>query len=226
MSRVSPWKRWLSYLTEVHIESAPSEINPHLYVSLRKGRFQLSTAHAVYSYDDLYRNFGDLFERLDLKRLPGDEVLILGFGLGSVPYLLEKQEKLAFSYTGIELDEHVVQLASTFTLPRLSSPVHLITTDADIFLSITEEQYDLIIIDVFLDDFIPPAIRSLEFLGKVKRQLRPGGLVIMNTLAALSKDREESQRFFQEKFRTVFPEAVAETVPGNLMLLSSPAFFK
>ncbi|MEL6944963.1 MAG: hypothetical protein AAFO82_20090, partial [Bacteroidota bacterium] len=48
------WKRWWSYLSEIHIESAPNEINPHLYVSLRNGRYQLSTANAIYSYEDLY----------------------------------------------------------------------------------------------------------------------------------------------------------------------------
>ena len=58
------WKRLLSHLFEIHIESTSSEYNPHLYVSLRKGRYQLSTANAIYSFEDLYYNFLMLLQKL------------------------------------------------------------------------------------------------------------------------------------------------------------------
>ena len=50
------WKRWLSYLFEIHVESTSSDYNPHLHVSLNNGRYQLSTANAIYSFEDLYDN--------------------------------------------------------------------------------------------------------------------------------------------------------------------------
>lgn len=226
MTGIPFWKRWLSYLTEIHIESAPSEINPHLYVSLKNGRLQLSTAHAVYSYDDLYHNFALVFKKLDLSRLPGEAVLILGFGLGSVPYILEKKLGLQLEYTGIEIDESVIELASSYSIPRLESPVQLIQTSGEMFLDISDETFDLIIIDIFLDDVIPDEYLQIDFLEQVRDHLNPGGLVIMNTLALTAADRTASREFFSGTFKKVFPGAVAETVPGNLMLLSSPAFFK
>ena len=85
------WKRLLSYFFEWHIESAPSEANPHLYVSLKNGRYQLCTANAVYSYEDLYTNFLRAFEQIDFDKVPGKDVLILGLGLGSIPIILEKR---------------------------------------------------------------------------------------------------------------------------------------
>ena len=87
--KIPKWKKWLSYLMEWHIESAPSPINPHLYVSLKKGRYQLCTANAVYSYDELYNNFSDLFPQLKIEQLPGQRILVLGFGLGSIPLIIE-----------------------------------------------------------------------------------------------------------------------------------------
>ncbi|MEL7021873.1 MAG: hypothetical protein AAGK47_09700, partial [Bacteroidota bacterium] len=101
---VPTWKKWLSYLTEIHIESAPSEINPHLYVSLRRGRYQLCTANAIYSYEDLYSNFYKAFEQVNLHKIKGDRVLILGYGMGSIPYILEKKMNYDFNYTAIEID--------------------------------------------------------------------------------------------------------------------------
>ena len=105
------WKRFLSYLFEIHIESTSSEYNPHLYVSLQKGRYQLSTANAVYSFEDLYDNFSDAFKEIDLDRLNIQNVLILGFGLGSIPIILEQNFKKKYHYTGVEIDEEVLYLA-------------------------------------------------------------------------------------------------------------------
>lgn len=226
MIRVPAWKRWLSHFFEIHLESAPSDVNPHLYVSLKRGRYQLSTAHAVYSYDDLYHNFAGLFERMRLDRLPGDEVLVLGFGLGSVPYLLEQVHGIQLSYTGVELDESVIQLASAYTLPRLDSPVQLIAADAAAFVQRNERRFDLIVVDVFLDDKIPEAIQQAGFFSRVKEGLKPGGMVIMNTLAATEQDQKKSAQLFENVFRPVFPEAVAIPVPGNLMLINDPAFLQ
>ncbi|HAI57462.1 MAG TPA: hypothetical protein DCM04_05945, partial [Saprospirales bacterium] len=55
------WKYLLSYLMEVHLESSSSEHNEYLHVSLNKGRLQLSTANAIYSYADKYENFYNIF---------------------------------------------------------------------------------------------------------------------------------------------------------------------
>ena len=87
------WKKILSYFFEFHIESAPSEINPHLYVSLNRGRYQLSTANAIYSFEDLYDNFFDAFKKVNLDQYPIKNVLVLGLGLGSIPLMLEKNLK-------------------------------------------------------------------------------------------------------------------------------------
>ena len=94
------WKRYLSYITEMHIESASSDINPHLYVSMQKGKLQLSTQNAIYSYGENYHNFAKTFAQLDLSSIQNGEVLILGFGLGSIPLILEKSYGLQAQYTG------------------------------------------------------------------------------------------------------------------------------
>jgi hypothetical protein len=75
------WKNLLSYFFEFHIESAPSEVNPHLYVSLSRGRYQLATASAIYSFEDLYDNFFNAFKQINLDENPIKNVLILGLGL-------------------------------------------------------------------------------------------------------------------------------------------------
>lgn len=214
------WKIWLSYLAEIHIESASSAFNPHLYISLRKGRYQLSTARAIYSYGDLYSNFDQTFQRLDLDRLPGDEVLLLGLGIGSIPYILEKKLGRSYYYTAVEIDEVVMDLASRYVLPDLTSPIELVCADAYAYALQTPRQFDLICMDVFLDDQIPAPFESEVFLEALRDSIRSGGVLLFNRLAAKPADIASAEAFFQKRFLPVFPEAASLDVENNRMLVS------
>ncbi|MCO6475144.1 MAG: hypothetical protein J5I94_00915 [Phaeodactylibacter sp.] len=214
------WKRLLSYLFEWHIESAPSEINPHLYVSLRSGRYQLSTANAVYSYEDLYTNYLWAFEHVNLDALPNEEALVLGLGLGSIPLILEKKFHKQFHYTAVELDEAVVYLAGRYGLDGLSSPIDTACADAYAFMLQNEKQYGLICMDIFLDDVVPRPFESREFLEALKSALSPGGLLLYNRLADNDKDRRATQYFFERHFLSVFPHGAYLDVGGNWMLVN------
>lgn len=220
---VPGWKRWLSYLVEMHIESAPSKHNPHLYVSLRNGRFQLSTAHAVYSFEDLYSNFRKAFEKINFQQLPSQEVLVLGLGLGSIPYMLENNFDQSLKYTLVEIDENVLHLAEKYCLHQLTSPQMCIQADAYAFMMQNKEQYGMICMDIFLDDVIPTPFESVDFLETLKTALLPGGVLLYNRLYRQKQDKVKTQAFFEDTFRTVFPEATYIEVDGN-WIISNQSF--
>jgi spermidine synthase len=217
---VPRWQQWLSYLMEIHVESAPSAVNPHLYVSLKKGRYQLSTANAIYSYEDLYVNFEQAFLKLDIKKQDIDQVLVLGFGLGSIPYMLEHKFQRDYQYTGVELDESVIYLAGKYALPKLTSSVSLICADAVAFVAQTEALYALICVDIFLDDMIPDHARTLDFLEDIRARLAPGGIVLFNQLGLTEPDKAKAKAFYQEIFLKAFPEGEYWQLGGNVMLVS------
>jgi hypothetical protein len=75
------WKTILSHFHDIRIEC--HRTSTRISVNLSRGRYQLS-AHAVYSYAGLYGNFRRVFQKLRWDLLPGDKVLILGLGLGSI----------------------------------------------------------------------------------------------------------------------------------------------
>lgn len=220
------WKICLSYLFELHIESAASDYNPHLYVSLKHGRYQLSTAHAVYSYGDLYSNFSRTFEALDLDRLPLRKVLLLGLGLGSIPLMLEQRFHRQCDFTAVEVDEAVLYLANKYVLPDLQSAVTLIEADALAFVEQCRETFDLICMDVFLDDTIPREFEQSSFLVNLRALLAPGGVLLYNRLAATAKDKRRSLHFYEQNFLPVFPHATLLDVRGNYMLISDRSALK
>ncbi|NUO02305.1 MAG: hypothetical protein HUU01_17000 [Saprospiraceae bacterium] len=220
--KIPRWKFWLSYLFEQHLESTSSEHNPYLNVSLVNGRFQLATANAVYSFADLYSNFRRAFQEIDVKNRPILDVLVLGFGLGSIPYMLEHVFKCRFNYTAVEIDEEVLYLASKYALPEIVSPIELVTANAIGFAAQCETQYDLICMDVFLDDSIPEDFETADFLGDLKKMLRSEGILLYNRLSYSETDKKNSRAFFDEAFRKIFPDAALIDTKNNWILVNRP----
>jgi SAM-dependent methyltransferase len=224
MEKMPRWKIWLSYLLELHVESADSDYNPYLYVSLRRGRYQLSTANAVYSYGDLYTNFARTFARWNWEQYPVDEVLILGLGLGSIPVILEQTHGQSCHITAVEIDEVVLELAQHYVLDGLNNPQQMIVADAAIAVQqLPDESYDLLCVDIFDDDVVPETFETTTFLEDAKALLRPGGVLLFNRLAASPKDEQLSKEFFETTFLKVFPEGYCLDVGGNYMLVSNKA---
>lgn len=69
-----------------------------------------------------------------------------------------------YAYTGVELDEAVIYLASKYVMDELKSEIELIHADAYAFISQNKIKYDLICIDIFIDDKIPEIFLTKEFL--------------------------------------------------------------
>ncbi|MEM9888263.1 MAG: hypothetical protein AAF849_20380 [Bacteroidota bacterium] len=217
-AKANRWKRWWSYFSEYHVESAASAINPHLYVSLRNGRYQLCSANAVYSYEDLYTNFARAFQQIDLPP-DGASVLLLGFGLGSIPQILEQKLRKKYQYIAVELDESVLYLAQKYTLPQLKSPIETICADAYAYVLQSQEAFDLICMDVFLDASIPNRFQSTLFLDHLKALLVSDATLLYNCLSVTAEDRAAARFFFEEAFKIVFPAATYLDVGGNWILV-------
>ncbi|MBC7884428.1 MAG: fused MFS/spermidine synthase [Saprospiraceae bacterium] len=216
----------LSYLTEMHIESIESDYNEVLDVYLKHGRYQLCTANAIYSYADKYANFKDSFHMIDLDKEKIDSVLLLGFGLGSIPYMLEKKFNKKYTYTGVEIDESIIYLASKYVLDELKSDVELIQADAYLYIYQSLMKYDLICIDIFVDDKIPDVFLGLDFLNATAENLAENGFIMFNHLSNTKSDMEAAAAYFENVFKQVFHEGVCLDVRGNRMMISDGRVIK
>jgi len=204
---------------EIHLESSSSEHNEELHISLSKGRLQLSTANAIYSYADKYKNFYKTFERINLNETIED-VLILGFGLGSIPFMLENKFDKKFKYTGVELDDEVIYLASKYVLADLQSDVLLIEADAINYMHQCTQAFDLICIDIFVDDKIPEVFLTKDFLQLVKESLTENGQVIFNHLADRPSYEKKAKDYYSNVFTKVFTQSKYLQVLGNGMMIA------
>lgn len=214
------WKLALSYITDVHIESSASEKNPGMYVCLSRGRYQLCVKDAIYSFGDKYDNYWDTFANLDLDKFRDKSILILGFGLGSIPYMLEKNQKFKANFTCVEYDEEVISLFNKYVADEIESSLEFIIGDARAFMAMNTRKFDMIAMDVFLEDIIPPQFLELQFIQDLQNALSEDGLLIWNHLYHFEKDRQKADEFYDNDFSMVFSEASFIQTKGNKMLLN------
>jgi len=211
------WKKWYSYLDDVLIEQTESLYNEDLYVLLCKGRYQLCTNNAIYSYADKYENFKIAFDKLKIEEHAIEEVLILGMGMASIPYMLEKIYDRDYHYTAIEIDEVVCGLASKYVLNDLSSSVDIITTDAYHYVKMDKKKYDLVAMDVFVDVEVPNKFMTTSFLHELKNKVNDKGILLYNILSDTKNDLANSQVLL-EKCKTVFPGVSYYEIKGNRII--------
>jgi len=202
---VNFWTKALSHLVRVPVEKVDSGAEP-LYVDLIKGRYQLSTDKAVYSFDDKYDNFVAAFKTINIKKFQRKNILVLGGGLGSVPYILEKNHGLKAHFTIVEYDLNVIKLFNKYSRPRLKSVVDIVEADAEHFIHNNNMTYDMIIIDLFIDDEIPEKFTSFEFLELCKANLAQNGLLLFNWMTVTELQKVHCADYKNLIFDVVFKE--------------------
>src|SRR5690606_3902476 len=131
------WKKWLSFLFPIHIESISSDYNEALDLYLVNNRLRLTTLDAIYSFDDRYYNYYHTFRKITLPRNDSN-ILILGLGLGSIPYMLEHTFYRKYQYTAVEIDESVLYFFSKYQHKRLSSAIEIIQSDAADYMNVQD----------------------------------------------------------------------------------------
>jgi len=217
---------WLSYLWDIQVDYRHSEINDDLIVFLSKGRYQLCSANAIYSYEDKYANFSNVFrQHLDLEQWKGSKVLILGLGLGSIPVTLDQLRPEGWTFTAVEIDEVVCELASLYGYPKIKSQINTVVGDAVAFMDTQSDQYDMVCIDLFIDDIMPEHSMTTAFLTQVQEALTENGVVIANTLAFSEEQRKKSTTFFDQIFKPTFPKGEVIKTHVNYMLINDPKYF-
>lgn len=215
---IPKWKQWLSYLTDIHIESVASAYSDALHVYLSKGRLQLSTDKAIYSWEDRYENFFKTFQHISLPD-NGSDVLVLGFGMGSIPWMLEKKLDKQYQYTGVELDEEVIYLASKYTIPQLESDIAIIEADAYNYLQLESRTYDIVCVDIFVEDVIPEIFLKDSFIKAASQCLSDNGVLIFNHLANSPSTLRLAENYYEQIFKSQFSNSESYQVLGNRMLI-------
>jgi spermidine synthase len=212
-------KELLSHVYEFPLEQCESKYSTILNVSLYQGRYLLSTRNAVYSFEEKYDSFAEAFKKLHIEQRNLQNVLLLGFGLGSIPQILHQQYHINCKYTAVEIDPMVIHLAKRYAYKPPYSKIDIFCADAYDFVKADQDKYDLICVDVFIDDTVPENVESDVFLYNLKRILKENGLLIYSRMNTDKFQKSANNIFKREHFKKVFSPSREIETRGNLMLV-------
>jgi spermidine synthase len=84
--------------------------------------------------------------------------------------------------TGVEADSEVIRLAHAYFPVNGNPKITIIHQDAVKFVESERNRYNLIVVDLFVEDQVPGDCQSLEFLSRLRHLLSENGKVYFNQM--------------------------------------------
>ncbi|HEX7861365.1 MAG TPA: fused MFS/spermidine synthase [Verrucomicrobiae bacterium] len=146
------------------------------------------------------------------------DVLCIGLGVGVVPTELTAK---GVRVDVVEINPAVTPIARDFfNFDPTKSNVTI--GDGRYFVNKTEKLYDAVILDAFLGDSSPSHLMSREAFANMKRVLKPGGVLVINSFGDLEAGKNFFSSSIQKTLSLVFPHVRAHgTGSGNLFFAAS-----
>ncbi len=160
-----------------------------------------------------YTSLGFTF-RADAKKM-----LLIGLGGGSIPKKLNK-EFPNMEIDAVELDPEVIKLAKDHFNVKESKQLRLHAQDGRLFLTRTQNQYDIIMLDAYFTDAMPFHLATKQFFELAQKKLTPNGIVVANLISAVTGPSGKIARAFARTVRQVYPQTYifAARRPDNMSL--------
>lgn len=174
-------KRILSYIFPFRIKQYTSEISGPLEVSYINGKKILDTNNSNYSFGSLQRilHKGLLNINFDSRF---NTILVLGLGGGSVVETIREDFKSAAFIELVEIDPEIISIAKKeFSVDRFTN-INIVCADAANYINSSDSKFDLIIVDIFVDNNIPEIFTQPDFIKKLALRINTNGIILFNTM--------------------------------------------
>ena len=107
------------------------------------------------------------------------EIALIGLGGGSLAkwcYRHHPETRL----TVVEINPHVIALGDVFHIPRADERLRILCEDGAKFVEQTAHRFDVLLVDCFSEDNLPPELCSQKFYDDCKGALTASGLMVAN----------------------------------------------
>ncbi len=192
----------ISYLYPI-TKKVPSDFSGTLEITWYNGKKHLNTKNANYSYGLLQRILKFGLDKIDLKKV--NSILLLGLGGGSVVQTLRQDFNFEKSIVAVDIDAKIIEIAKNEFNLKDDKNLNIICEDALLFMDSNNKQFDLIIIDLFIDITVPKEFLALYFWQQVLKSSSVNGVILFN--ASLEKTKSNALQnvidYLKSKFLTV-----------------------
>ncbi|MGZ8898600.1 MAG: fused MFS/spermidine synthase [Limisphaerales bacterium] len=145
-------------------------------------------------------------------------VLCIGLGVGIVPTELTQK---GVQVDVVEINPAVVPVAEQF-FNFDPSKSEITIGDGRFFVNQTTNLYDAVVLDAFLGDSSPSHLMSREAFANMKRVLKPGGVLVINSFGDLEPGKNFFAASLYKTLGSVFSSVrVHDSGKGNLFFAAS-----
>lgn len=206
--------RLLSYVWPVRLARYQGAFGP-LDVAYEYGVKVLNTPNANQSHGSLHTIWQRVFRQVLSTEDPPTSVLLLGLGGGSVVKILRDERGIGAPITAVELDPVMVRIAKDHFGLNGFSDVDVVIGDAFAKLDGLTGQFDLVVVDVFVDDEVPTFMARPEVIDRLMSLTAQGGHLLINTMDRGPEEARMSRQLATafERRNTTFK--VLEPMDGN-----------
>ncbi len=207
-----------SYIWGHRLGTYHSKISGKLEVWMVNGKLVLNSAQANQSYDSLHYVFKHAFNQIKLEHQPVHHVLLLGLGVGSVPAIIEEELVMNCKITAVEKDPLMIELGNKYFDLQRFKHLHIVYDDALHFVDECKQQFELIIIDLFVDNHVPEPFTSEPFLSQLTGLLSNEGFLLLNMIVQTPAQLEQfkqAQSYFANLDGTT---QILQPIPSNKIL--------
>ena len=148
---------------------------------------------------------------MDGSENDGRSVMILGMGSGTYASYCVRYFP-GVKVQGAEIDQKIADIATEYF--GLPDSVEVAVEDGRAYLTASQEQFDVIMVDAYQDITIPFQLSSVEFFTEVQRHLKPGGVMVVNLNMTSAHDGSINQ-YLCDTMASVFAHTYTVNVPAN-----------
>ena len=154
------------------------------------------------------------------------DVLCIGLGVGIVPMEFARE---GARVEVVEINPAVVPVAARY-FDLQPERLRVTIGDGRFFLNqCADKKYDAVILDAFLGDSSPSHLMTREAFAEMKRVLRPGGVLVINSFGNFDPGQDYFTASLSKTLKAVFPGVrIHSNRGGNVFFVASdrpePAF--
>ncbi len=174
-----------------------SDYNGYLELTQINGKTLLNTANTNYSYGSLQRILHFSLLQIDLSKMKN--ILVLGLGGGSVLKTIRNEFNFSGNITAVDIDPVIIQIADKEFGITSNENTTIICSDAFDYVNNNRNKFDLIIIDLFIDNEVPERFLSLEFWREIINKIEVDGYIIFNTLCSPFTDIQQIENKLKKR---------------------------
>jgi len=183
---------------------------PVIEVNINNGKVHIDGKNVNYSFGSLHHVFRKAIRYKSKRMADAKNTLILGFGAGSIAKILWDEKAYSTQITGVDFEPMMFELAEQHAGIRDFENLDLIVTDAEKYMKECKDGFDVVFIDLFIEDQIPSFCLTSDFILQVKHCLTPRGLVVWNTLASTEIAKQIQAIAHELSFNTIESQQVTK----------------